>query len=170
MNVTYQRGFVGYFVDYNAPNKLFQKQDDRKNWNEDQKQQWFSNFWDHDFAQTVIESEIIAPEVARDQLGLNEDDRRGRFFKDNMQHRLARYKDMIFIVQLEQHSTDDLQVNQIWFLSSRDFDPLKICVTFPSEESKKRFISLANDSDKYGNKLLERLVQDYMRQNGQNWY
>jgi len=76
---------------------------------------------------------------------------------------------MSFIIQLEQHSPDNLQVNQIWFLSSRDFDPLKICVTFPTEESKERFISLSNKSDKYGNKLLEQIVREYMSKHGKSW-
>ena len=170
MKISYQQDFVGYFVEYNAPNKLFRKPEERKNLNDDQKQEWFSSFWRDGFAQTVQESEIITAEVARDQLGLTEIDSRSRFFKNDMQHRLTRYSDMSFIVQLDQLSSDEWQVNQIWFVSSRDFDPLKICVTFPSEESKKRFISLADGSDKYGNRLLEKLVRDYMREHGQSWH
>lgn len=169
MNITYQLGFVSYFVDYNAPNKLFRKSDERKKWTDEQKEKWFSHFWTHYFLKAVLESEIIASDVARNQLGLTNDDKRATFFKDEMQHRLVRYEDMTFIIQLEKRFSDNLQVNQIWVLSSRDFDPLKICVTFPTEESKKRFISLTTDSDKYGNRLLELLVQNYMREHGQNW-
>jgi len=89
MNITYQLGFVSYFVGYNAPNKLFRESDDRKNWNDEQKQQWFSHFWDHSFLKAVTESKIITSDVARSQLKFDDDDSRVRFFRENMQHRLV---------------------------------------------------------------------------------
>lgn len=169
MSITYSTGFIGYFVAFNAPNNLFEKPEERKNWDESQKLNWFANLWNRGFAQCVVEGKPITAEAARNQLELGEEDSRNRFFKDEMQHRLVRYLTMSFIVQLNETSRDELQVDQIWFVKSSDYDPLKICVTFPSTEAKTGFISLADSSDKFGNRLLERLVKEYMHKHGLRW-
>lgn len=169
MPVTYAMQFVPNFVAHNAPNVLFQSGVKRREWSKEQCIDWFEkSFWPR-FQEAIVQSETLTADGAKKQLDLKADDPRSRFIREDMQHRLVRHDGLSYIAQVQSQVGGDIEVNQIWYIDSGDHDPLKICVTFPNEETKARFIALAGEGDKYGTKLLRRLVQEYMRSNGANW-
>ncbi len=165
--ISYSEDFVWYFVNHNAPLRLVDKRKD-ETIEKSEALKKFNAHWENGMHEAIQKAEDVTPEHSWQQLELDENYnvRKRKFFDRSARHREFRYEAMTFIVQMNASGV----VNQIWFVPSRDYDPLKICVTFPTEESKQRFLSLSDSSDKYGNKLLEKIVKEYMAKHNQSWH
>lgn len=163
-DISFDESFVWYFANFNAPKHMFDKKKDVEISHEVALRK-FTRHWRNGMQTEVINVTVCATDVAWEQLELDDDYnlKKRRHFKRDQEHRQFRYHNMSFIAQI-----DDRVVNQIWFVPSRDYDPLKICVTFKNEQAKERFISLSTHDDPYGNKLLTRLVKDYMAEKGKS--
>lgn len=159
---------ITYFIQHSAPNTWFsvEKYKRRKEISADEAEALFTNYWNSGLCNAIDDETIYEYDQVINRLQEFERD----YCKPDRTHKIVTYKNQQFVVQLKRIDAETLELEQIWFVESRDHNPLNICITFPSIASKMRFESLAKQHGyKWGKQLAEHIAKTYMNENNVSW-
>ncbi|WP_414546048.1 hypothetical protein [Nostoc sp. CCY0012] len=126
----------------------------------------FDRVWEHYIHFSLENAQPCEAQFAFDKIGkpychhvdYNQEHRSFRIHKLNLE----------FIAQLKILSKDNYELTQLWFVSSKDYNPECMPICFKDVEEKKKFQILAQQLNIKDSDLILELIRDFMRKHPYN--